>query len=274
MSAAAPISERADLVIAQAARATGADFDYLIRTAARESNFDANAQARTSSAAGMFQFIEQTWLGMMRRHGAAHGYAAEAASIEQGADGRFRVSDPQRRQEILDLRFDARLSAMMAGRLAAENAATLQARFGRAPTAGELYAAHFLGAAGAGELIAAAGADPDARADRLFPDAARANRNIFFDGGRPRSASEVLANLTGGPANVSAAARRTAAPAVRAAENAGPSAPAPQAAGAGPRRYGRAMATTVMAGGAVLSPAVVEILASLGAPERANRRNT
>ena len=53
-------------VIRQAARETGADFEYLAQTAARESNFDPQAQARTSSAAGMFQFIEQTWLGMMR----------------------------------------------------------------------------------------------------------------------------------------------------------------------------------------------------------------
>ena len=41
--------------IRSASQATGADFDYLVQTAERESAFNARAQASTSSAAGLFQ---------------------------------------------------------------------------------------------------------------------------------------------------------------------------------------------------------------------------
>jgi len=38
----------------QAAQETGTDFNFLLRTAARESNFDVRAEASTSSASGLF----------------------------------------------------------------------------------------------------------------------------------------------------------------------------------------------------------------------------
>lgn len=196
MSTISPASDSTHALIARASQETGADFDFMVRTAARESNFDPNARASTSSAAGMYQFLDQTWLAMMHRHGANHGLAQEAGQIEQGENGRFSVRDPAERQRILDLRFDAGVAARMAGELAAENAAILETRIGRQPTSGELYAAHFLGAGGASELINAAQTTPATRADSLFPAAAAANRNVFFDGGRARNVREVLAGLT------------------------------------------------------------------------------
>ena len=59
-----------------AAAATGSDFHYLLGTAIRESSLKANAQSATSSAGGLFQFLDQTWLGLVKDHGAAHGLAA------------------------------------------------------------------------------------------------------------------------------------------------------------------------------------------------------
>lgn len=182
-------------LISEAASATGANFDFLMRTAARESNFDAGARAGTSSASGMFQFIEQTWLAMVARHGERHGYGDAASAVRQDGN-RFVVDDPERRQAILDMRFDPRAASLMAGELTAENAAILREATGREPTSGELYAAHFLGASRAARLIETAHTNPDMRADALFPDAAAANRRIFFDSGRPRSASELLSVLT------------------------------------------------------------------------------
>src|SRR5690606_19081172 len=123
-------------------------------------------------ATGLFQFIESTWLDMVRRHGPAHGLAAEAAALRQGANADMR-------REILALRSDPELSARMAGELARENAGALQARLGRAPSAGELYAAHVMGAGGALRLIEAAQHGvTDAAA--LFPREAAANRGLFY----------------------------------------------------------------------------------------------
>src|SRR5688572_23531206 len=41
------------------------EFGYLLRAAALESSFDPTLEAATSSAAGLFQFVEQSWLHMM-----------------------------------------------------------------------------------------------------------------------------------------------------------------------------------------------------------------
>lgn len=243
-------------LIRQAAQETGTDFNFLLRTAARESNFDADAQASSSSAAGMYQFIEQTWLGVMQRHGAEHGHGDAARSITQGQDGRLAVADPAERERILDLRFDPETAARMAGELASENAQVIQSRLGRPASGGELYAAHFLGAQGAAGLIAAAERSPALPADELFPQAARANRPIFYDGGRPRSASEVLASLTQERPVVAISTQsieRTSTPRL------GSGAPSGVYSGAlNPGSF--------RVGDGELSPALVEILASLDAP--------
>jgi hypothetical protein len=173
--------------IRRAADATGVNFSMLVETARRESALNPNARAGTSSATGLFQFIESTWLDMVRRHGADHGLGAQAAALRNGANA-------DTRRDILALRCDPELSARMAGELARENATTLQARLGRAPNAGELYAAHVMGPNGALRLIEAAqqGA-PSAVA--LFPREAAANRGLFYANGQPRSAQQLLDRL-------------------------------------------------------------------------------
>ncbi len=177
-----------------AARATGVDFGYLVRTARRESAMNPAAQARTSSAAGLFQFVEQTWLGTLKRHGAAHGYG-EYAEMITGSGGRYGTVSAEARRAVLNLRFDPRAAALMAGELTSDSAAYLRGRIGREPTGGELYAAHFLGPAGSARLIQACESNPAASAVSMFPQAAAANRSIFYRSGRPASVSEVYANL-------------------------------------------------------------------------------
>ena len=58
--------DRITSAIQSASKTTGTEFNYLVQTAARESAFNPKAQATTSSARGLFQFIESTWLGTMR----------------------------------------------------------------------------------------------------------------------------------------------------------------------------------------------------------------
>lgn len=181
-----------------AARETGISFEYLARTAKRESNFRADAQASTSSARGMFQFIEQTWLRMVREEGGRFGLAEEASAIRADVRGAL-ASDPARRRDILALRDDPAVSARMAGAMAARNAEFLKNRLNRAPSGGELYIAHFMGAASAARLIAMAETQPEQAAAPAFARAAAANRSIFFDaGGQAKSASAVYAGLVRG----------------------------------------------------------------------------
>lgn len=173
--------------IQRAADATGVDFSLLVETARRESALNPNARARTSSATGLFQFIESTWLNMVRRHGAEHGLGGQAAALNAGADAATRSS-------ILALRNDPEISARMAAELARENAGALQARLGRTPTAGELYAAHVMGPGGALRLIEAS-VRGESNAAALFPREAAANRGLFYVEGRPRSAQALLERL-------------------------------------------------------------------------------
>ncbi len=90
--------------IRQAAQATGTSFQYLLATARVESGLDPQAGAATSSARGLFQFVEQTWLGTMKQSGAALGYGRYADAITRTASGRYEVADPAMRREILKLR--------------------------------------------------------------------------------------------------------------------------------------------------------------------------
>jgi len=183
--------------IRQAARSTGASFDYLLTTAQLESSLNPAAQAATSSAKGLYQFIDQTWLATMKSAGAALGFGRYADAIVQNPGGQYEVTDPAQRSAILRLRSDPTVSAMMAGAFARTNAAQLAQSIGRTPSDGEIYIAHFLGSEGAGKLIGAAMSQPQANAAAMFPQAAAANPGIFYSSGRPRTVAEVYAKLTG-----------------------------------------------------------------------------
>jgi hypothetical protein len=154
-------------------------FEFLMAVAERESGGRVDAKARTSSATGAFQFIEDTWLRVVDRYGAAHGLEASAEAIVTGSSGRPVVRDAARRADILALRTDPELSARMAAELARENARMLEANLGRAVTPDELYLAHVFGPARAGQLIEAAAATPNALASSRFNREAVANPGLF-----------------------------------------------------------------------------------------------
>ena len=59
--------------IKTASAKTGVSFSYLMEKAAAESNFNPTVKAKTSSATGLFQFIESTWMDMIKQHGDKHG---------------------------------------------------------------------------------------------------------------------------------------------------------------------------------------------------------
>jgi hypothetical protein len=182
--------------IREGAQRTGTGFDYLLATAQRESALDPAARARTSSATGLFQFVEQTWLGLVKAEGPKLGLTPYARAIATRADGSHTVDNPMTRRAILALRDDPRIASVMAGVLTQRNREALAADLGRQPSAGDVYVAHVLGARGAAQLIEAARQAPNRPAAPDFPEAAAANRNIFYDrNGRARGAGEVYAQL-------------------------------------------------------------------------------
>jgi hypothetical protein len=188
-------SDRSDVVAAlrSAAIATGSDFNYLLGTAIRESSLKPNAQSTHSSAAGLFQFIEQTWLGLVKTHGAQYGLGGYAEAIRKGSDGRYHA-EPALRQTILALRKDPQASALMAGEYAKTTQNQLRNALGRDVCGGELYAAHFLGPEAACRLIRLNQTNPDKNAAACFPKAAGANHSVFYHAnGNPKSVREVYA---------------------------------------------------------------------------------
>ncbi len=184
--------------IRQAAQATGTSFQYLLATAQVESGLNPQAGASTSSARGLFQFIEQTWLATMKQSGASLGYGQYADAITKSASGKYEVQDPTMRSAILKLRNDPTANAVMAGAFTKANATQLSQKLGRSPSEGELYIAHFLGVGGAAHLISAAADNPNASAASYFPNAAHANSSIFYDHttGAARSLAQVRDVLT------------------------------------------------------------------------------
>lgn len=258
-----PHAEGVVSVLRRAADETGSDFSYLLRTAMRESSLNPKAEAATSSATGLFQFIEQTWLGTVKRHGAEHGLKTYADAIEVGSNGRYKVTDPALRQEILSLRKDAETAALMAGELTNQTRAGMEAELGRGVSAGELYVAHFLGPKAATKLITAAETSPQASAASLFPQAAGANRSIFYErSGAARSVERVLAQLTSKHGDMPAGDTMPAAPVETAlAQGKAPEPPvaAPVAAEA-PGPVALALAGERVR---VMAPIMVQLLASL-----------
>src|SRR4051812_45485141 len=178
-----PARARIAGAIRQAALRTGAGFEYLLATAKMESNFNPTARASTSSARGLFQFIDQTWLGTVKEAGSQLGYGNYADAITKSSSGSYSVSDPAARNVILKLRDDPAASAAMAGVLSHSNSFKLTGKIGRRPSDSELYMAHFMGVGGAARLIANAEDNPQASGAKLFPNAATANRPIFYERG-------------------------------------------------------------------------------------------
>ena len=190
--------ERVSLAIGAASDRTGVDFDYLMNQARVESGFRADAKASTSSASGLFQFTQQTWLATVKQHGAEHNYSWAADAITVDKHGRYSVPDAQLRAQILDLRNQPEAASAMAAEFAADNGDVLASVLGREAEAVDLYLAHFLGSGGATKFLKAWDSDPSQPAAALFPEAAGANKAIFYGrGGAPRTLGEIRERFRG-----------------------------------------------------------------------------
>jgi hypothetical protein len=175
-----------------AAAKSGVSFDYLMNKAKQESSFNPTAKAGTSSATGLFQFIDSTWLEAVRDYGSKFGLGNLADQISVDSSGRPQVSDDATKQKILDLRKDPSVAANITAAVTQDNASYLQNSLGGKVGETDLYLAHFLGLGGAEKFLKAKQANPTQAAADVFPSAAAANQNVFYDAsGRKKSIDEV-----------------------------------------------------------------------------------
>jgi LysM repeat protein len=195
-----PVDPKVEQAIRDASKATGVDYGYLKAVAAQESGFDPNIGAKPNgvpvNAAGLYQFTDQSWLGMVHNHGKEHGMGELADHIhwvpgEQGKPGSWAV-DPEYKDRAFAARLDPQHNAMMGAEFTKDNVTYLKKSLGRGPTPTELYTAAFLGPGGAAKFIKARAQDGSQPADKLFPAAAAANKSIFYKkDGTPRSLDEI-----------------------------------------------------------------------------------
>jgi hypothetical protein len=180
-----PVVPQVPIVYVEAARSAsalaGTSFSGVLSQVSQESTFKADAKNRTSSAVGPAQFLESTWLDMMRRHGAAYGLGELADQIHVAKGGKLVVANAKVRQHILDLRKDPHLSAGMAARYLDEVGAKLEKSMGRPVSVVEKRMAYLFGPYGASKLLKTAAANPNAKAVDVLPSAARANPRLFRD---------------------------------------------------------------------------------------------
>lgn len=175
-----------------ASKQTGVDFAYLMEKASAESSFDADAKSKTSSATGLFQFIDSTWIGMVKKHGDKYGLSDIANYI----DNNGKVNNSDHKKEILELRKDPQTAALLAAEYAADNKKHLIANTSLTEKdigSTELYFAHFMGAGGATSFMNELEQSPNDIAATHFPAAAKANRNVFYNHktGAARTVQEV-----------------------------------------------------------------------------------
>ena len=178
------ISTAAAAAIRLASLRTGADFGYMMELSSAESSFDPDAKAGSSSATGLYQFTEDTWLQTINRYGAQYGMGDLADQISSTHDmyGTLvaRVENPFVRISALDLRRDPHFAAVMAAEFQMRNKFLIECGVGHALNRTEQYLGHFLGSDGAISFINNMANDPDAKAAEIFPRAAGSNRSIFY----------------------------------------------------------------------------------------------
>lgn len=124
------------------------------------------AKAPTSSALGLFQFLNGTWLYTVKKH-------------------RPDLFDGRSSGQVLALRTNPSICIELGARFTEDNAALL----GEDYTDGDLYLAHFLGAGTARRVLRS---PPNASAVAVCGQkAANANKSIFYKQGKPISCAQL-----------------------------------------------------------------------------------
>lgn len=147
-----------------------------------DSGVDYGVQNPDSSATGVGQFIDSTWLQLVKDPNTARRMGLDTTNM----------SDAQ----LLELRKNPDIAIRGVAALAEQNKKQMSAALGRTVSDAELYAGHFLGAAGGVAMIRANDTNPGAVAADILPDAAKSNKNVFYaKDGTPKTVREVMGGI-------------------------------------------------------------------------------
>jgi hypothetical protein len=179
-----------------ASKRTGVEFAFLMELAATESSFNPAAMAPTSTAAGLYQFKDDTWLDTIKTYGHRYGLDAIKQRIVYSVDSKGvrqpSISDPDQLAAALDLRMQPRFSALLAAEHVRRNKRHLSSSLDRKLERTDLYLTHFFGASGAISFLKALAEHPHKFASEIFPEPARRNRSIFHNKEKkPRTVAEI-----------------------------------------------------------------------------------
>ena len=153
-------------IIKTAANKAGVDPSIMTSMAAVESGFNPNARAGSSSAKGLFQFLNATWNTQIHRDGSKYGLTSETSP------------------------FDPMANSLMGSEFVKDNLQAIK-DVKPNPNLTDAYMAHFLGAGGARKFLRAMQTNPNAIGSVLFPNEANANPGVFKPGGRALTLQQI-----------------------------------------------------------------------------------
>jgi Transglycosylase SLT domain len=168
---ASPSSE-VDTTIRAAALKEQIDYALLYSVIGSESSFRTEATAGTSSAKGLGQFTASTW-----------SYLTKKVYPE------LKYTDKDRT--------DPAKSATLTAKYLKIIQSDLTTYLGKTPTTGQTYLGYFMGPTGARKFLKALAIDSSQLGSKLFPNQARANKNIFYDANTPLTLQQTLDRLEG-----------------------------------------------------------------------------
>lgn len=139
--------------VRKASSLTGMDPAFLMAVAWKESRFNPYETTGYTSAGGMFQFLDQSWLVAVKRYGAKHGQEQLANAITQNANGDMRVNNSKDLKAIMSLRHNIEFSAIMAAESMLEDKHSIEMVLGRPARPVDLYLTHLMGLGGASGFL-------------------------------------------------------------------------------------------------------------------------
>ncbi len=163
----------------------GFDPNYLFILSKIESSNRRWAEAKTSDALGLYQFLSGTWVDTINKYAYKYGYTDLAQKLKKGK----RSSEYT---QVLNMRTDPKLSTLMAIEFTRDNLRILNKNLDIKIGKTELYMAHFMGKSNAIRFLKEMKKDHLQKPNKIFKAVASTNKGVFYKlNGKSRNMVEV-----------------------------------------------------------------------------------